>query len=116
MSTPIGQIPERVNVLSITNGDPCSVTTTEDHGFTNKSFVRFTDLNGSIPVQRGQDPLNNSKFRIILTGDDTFTLQDPITFKAIDSTNYPPYVEGGSCNLVPTEFIYYPSASQTFPN
>jgi hypothetical protein len=115
MTTPIGQLTERVNIVNITNALPCEVTTDTDHGFSNKSFVRLTDLNGAMPVQRGEDPLNNYKFRIILTGLTTFTLQDPITFLPVDSTNYPPYVTGGSCNLVQPTFIYYP-AEQEFPN
>lgn len=116
MSAPIGQLPERVAIVSITNSLPCEVTTLIDHGFPNKSFVRLTDLNGAMPVPRGEDPLNNYKFRIIVTGTTTFTLQDPITFEFIDSTTFPPYVEGGSCNLVQSTFIFYPSPNQTFPN
>ena len=116
MSTPIGQLPERVPVVAITNAFPCEVTTEVAHGFPNKSFVRLTDLNGAMPVPRGEDPLNNYKFRIIVTGLTTFTLQDPITFLPVDSTTYPPYVEGGSCNLVQQTYIFYPSPDQTFPN
>lgn len=116
MSTPIGQLTERVNIINITNTLPCVVTTDGAHEFANKSFVRLTDLNGAIPDPRGEDPLNNYKFRIIVTGEDTFYLQDPITFLPIDSTNYPPYVEGGSCNLVQQNFIFYPSPEQEFPN
>lgn len=116
MTYPIGQLTERVEIVDISNSVPCEITTLFAHGFPNKSFVRLTDLNGAIPIPRGEDPLNNYKFRIILTGDTTFYLQDPITFKPIDSTNYPPYVEGGSCNLVQNTFIYYPSADQEFPN
>lgn len=116
MTAPIGQLTERVNIINITNALPCEVTTEIAHGFANKSFVRLTDLNGAMPNPRGEDPLNNYKFRIIVTSDTSFTLQDPITFLPIDSTNYPPYVEGGSCNLVQTTFIYYPSPDQEFPN
>lgn len=116
MQPPIGQIPRRVPIVNITNSLPCEVTTEFEHGFPNKSFVRLTDLNGAMPVPRGEDPLNNYKFRIIVTGFFTFTLQDPITFLPVDSTNYPPYVTGGSCNLVQSTFIFYPSPSQVFPN
>ena len=116
MTAPIGQLPERVPIVNITNALPCEVTTEFDHGFPNKAFVRLTDLNGAMPVPRGEDPLNNYKFRIIVTGDTTFTLQDPITFLPIDSTLYPPYVEGGSCNLVQSNFVFYPSPNQVFPN
>jgi hypothetical protein len=116
MTAPIGQLTKRVNIINITNALPCEVTTQDPHLFNTGNFVRLTDLNGAIPVLRGQDPLNNYKFRIIVTGEDKFILEDPITHKEVDSTNYPPYVEGGSCNLVQQTFIYYPSPQQTYPN
>lgn len=116
MEPPIGQLTYRVAITNITNALPCVITTDGDHGFSNKSFVRLTQLNGSMPTPHGSDPLNNYKFRIIVTATDTFTLQDPITFKDIDSTNYPPYVSGGSCNLVNPTYIYYPSPDQEYPN
>lgn len=116
MEPPIGQLPDRAAIINITNSLPCEVTTDGPHFFSNKSFVRLTDLNGSMPVPRGEDPLNNYKFRIIVTGEDTFTLQHPITFLPVDSTTYPPYVTGGSCNLVQPTFIFYPSPEQEFPN
>jgi hypothetical protein len=116
MQPPIGQIPRRYDIVAISNALPCQVTTAVPNGFINKSFVRLTDLNGAMPVPRGEDPLNNYKFRIIVTSNTTFTLQDPITFQPIDSRLYPPYVTGGSCNLVQSEFIYYPSPDQEFPN
>ena len=103
----MGQIPHRANIAAISNADPCEVTTTEDHGFSTHDFVRLTDLNGAMPNPRGVDPLNNYKFRIIVTGETTFTLQNPITHEAVDSSTYPPYVEGGYCNLVETTFFYH---------
>lgn len=116
MSAPIGQLAFRFSIINITNANPCEVTLSDEHGYTNKAFVRLTDLNGSIPIPRGDDQINNYKYRIIVNGTTTFTLQDPITFKPIDSTDYTPYVSGGSCNLVQTEFIYYPSEEQEYPN
>lgn len=113
---PIGQLTERVNIVNITNSLPCEVTTEIAHGFPNKSFVRLTDLNGAMPVPRGEDELNNNKYRIIVTGLTTFTLQNYITFVPIDSTTFPPYVSGGSCNLVQQSFVFYPSPDQVFPN
>ena len=103
----MGQIPHRANIANITNALPCAITTDGEHGYSTRNFVRLTDLNGAMPIPRGEDPLNNYRFRIIVTGLDSFTLQDPITFKPIDSTNYPPYVEGGYCNLIATEFFYH---------
>ena len=103
-----GQTAHRVDISSITNGKPCAVTTDEDHGYSTLDFVRLTDLNSSIPTLRGMDQINNKKFRIVVTSDTSFTLEDPITFEEIDSTTYPPYVEGGSCNKVEPDFIYNP--------
>lgn len=102
----MGQTPHRADITSITNAKPCAVTTTEEHGYSTHDFVRLTDLNGAMPTPRGVDPLNNYRFRIIVTGVDSFTLQHPITFEAVDSTNYPPYVTGGYCNLIETNFQY----------
>ena len=103
----MGQIPHRANITNITNANPCEITTEEEHGYFTNDFVRLTDLNGAMPVPRGEDTLNNYRFRIIVTGTTTFTLQHPITHIAIDSTNYPPYVTGGYCNLIETNFVYH---------
>jgi hypothetical protein len=115
-SPPIGQLTRRFKIVNITNALPCVVTTELPNEFPNKSFVRITDLNGAMPVPRGEDPLNNYRFRIIVTGATTFYLEDPITFVPIDSTTFPPYVEGGSCNLVVHDYIFYPSPDQAYPN
>lgn len=101
-----GQASHRSDILNITNAKPCSVQTTAEHGYATDDFVRLTDLNGAMPVARGQDPLNNYRFKIIVTDVDTFTLRDPITLESVDSTNYSPYVEGGYCNRIENNFIY----------
>ena len=101
-----GQESHRADVLSISNAFPCVLTTTEAHGYSTGSFIRLTDLNGMIPVPRGQNPLNNNRWKIIVTGLDSFELYDPIRDIPVDSTDYPPYVEGGYCNLIETIFIY----------
>lgn len=103
----MGQIPRRADIVNITNSLPCEITTSGEHGYSTFDFVRLTDLNGAMPVPRGEDPLNNYRYRIIVTSTTTFTLQDPITHEPVDSTNYPPYVEGGFCNLIETNYIYY---------
>lgn len=103
----MGQTPHRVNITSITNANPCAVTTDEEHGFSTGDFVRLTDLNGAMPIPRGMDPLNNYRWKIVKTGADSFTLKHPVTHKPVDSTDYPPYVEGGYCNLIETEFFYH---------
>lgn len=103
----MGQIPRRANIVNITNSTQCEVTTEEEHGYSSFDFVRLTDLNGSMPIPRGEDPLNNYRFRILITGTNSFKLQDPITHKWIDSTNFTPYVTGGCCNLIEKNYIYY---------
>ena len=102
-----GQDAHRVDILSITNASPCAVTTTTEHGYATRDFVRLTNLNGRIPVPRGMDEINNNYYRIIVTGVDSFTLQDPITFEAIDSTDFPPYITGGYANKIATDFFYH---------
>lgn len=116
MEPPIGQLTDRANIINITNALPCEVTTDGPHFFPTHSFVRLTDLNGDMPTPRGEDPLNNYRFRIVVTDTDKFTLQYPVTFLPVDSRNYTPYVTGGSANLVQSTFIFYPSPDQEFPN
>lgn len=102
----MGQTPHRANIINITNAFPCALTTTAAHGYSTGDFVRLTDLNGCMPIPRGEDPLNNYRWRIIVTGEDSFTLQHPVTNLPVDTTNYPPYVSGGYCNLIETNFVY----------
>lgn len=102
-----GQTPHRANISAITNALPCEVTTIEEHGYSTGYFVRLTDLNGAMPVPRGEDPLNNYRWQITVTGVDKFTLKYPVTHLPVDSTNFPPYVTGGYCNLIETEFVYH---------
>lgn len=103
----MGQIPRRANIVNITNSNPCVVTTEEEHGYSTFDFVRLTNLNGAMPIPNGSDPLNNYRFRIIITGVSSFALQDPITYDGIDSTNYTPYAHGGYCNLIEHNYVYY---------
>jgi len=99
-------IPRRSNITNITNAVPCVVSIDVNPGYLNGDFVRLTDLNGCMPVPRGMEPLNNYRFKIVLSGDLDLKLKDPITDEYIDSTNYPPYIQGGFCNLVDREFNY----------
>ncbi len=103
----VGQIAVRARISDITNSLPCTITTEEDHGFSTGDLIRLTDLNGMMPVARGEDPINNYRFEIVVTDTDTFYIRDPITHKDIDSTDYPPYVEGGSANRIATTFFYH---------
>lgn len=102
----MGQTPHRANITAITNAVPCAVTTTEVHGYSTDDFVRLTDLNGAMPIPRGEDPINNYRWQIIVTSTTSFTLKHPVTHLPVDSTNYPPYVSGGYCNLIETNFVY----------
>ena len=101
-----GQEAVRSDISAITNANPCVVTTSAAHGLTTNNFVRLTDLNSAMPSIRGMDPINNHKFRVIVLDTTNFSLQHPITFENVDSTGYTPYVSGGYCNLIQTEFIY----------
>lgn len=103
----MGQIPRRSNVLNITNANPCVVTIDVNPGYVTGDFIRLTDLNGAMPIHRGEDPLNNYRWKITLLSDTTFFLRHPVTDIPVDSTIYTPYVEGGFCNLVDTTFFYH---------
>ncbi len=108
--TAAGQIPHRAILLSVSIGFPCIITTTEAHGYSTHNFIRLTNLNGMMPIPHGADQLNGNKYRIVVTGNDTFKIQNPITFEDIDSTNFPPYTSGGNVNLVEDNFYFYGEA------
>lgn len=101
-----GQEVHRADISGMTNASPCVITTSAAHGYSTNQFVRITDINGSVPVLRGMDPVNNNKFRIIKIDATSFSLENDITFEKVDSTDFPPYVEGGFCNLVEQTYVY----------
>lgn len=103
----IGQIPHRSVIQAVSLSFPCVITTVDAHGYFTYDFVRLTNLNGCMPFPHGVDPLNNNKYRIIVIDDQTFKIQNPITFEDIDSSNFAPYTEGGNANLVENNFFYY---------
>lgn len=106
----MGQIPRRANILDVSNALPCEITTDADHGFSSDEFVRITDLNGGIKPPhgpRGMDPINNYRFRIKVTATNKFTLEYPVSFLPVDSTDYTPYLEGGFATIVQQSFIYH---------
>ena len=106
--TAIGQVPHRAIIQSISLALPCVITTTTAHGYSTHDFIRLTALNGMMPAPKhGCDELNNNKYRIIVLDTTSFSLQDPITFTDIDSTNFPPYTSGGNANLVEGTFYFY---------
>ena len=102
----MGQVPRRSNILSITNANPCVVGIDVNPGYVTGDFVRLTDLNGAMPIPRGEDPLNNYRWKITLLSDTTFSLKYPVTDIPVDSTNFTPYVIGGYCNLINRDFNY----------
>jgi len=106
--TAIGQLPRRSVLLSVSLAYPCIITTTEAHGYSTHDFIRLTNLNGMMPLpHNGADQLNGNRYRIIVTGDDTFKIQDPITFQDIDSSNFTPYASGGNVNLIESTYFFY---------
>jgi len=101
-----GQAVARFGITAITQANPCSVTVDDDHGFADGDMVRLTDLNSKMPTLRGMDQIDTKRFKVVVTGETTFTLQDPSSSDDIDSTDYTPYVTGGSCNKIATLFDY----------
>lgn len=104
----IGQLPHRASIQSVSLGFPCVITTTEAHGYQTFDFVRLTSLNGRMPAPKhGVDQLDGNRYRIVVLGNNTFKLQDPITFEDIDSQNFPTYTSGGNTSLVERTFYFY---------
>ena len=103
----MGQIPKRSNILSISNALPCVVEIDINPGYHTNDFVRITDLNGAMPISRGEDEINNGRWKITLLSDTIFSLKHPVTNEPVDSTNFPPYITGGYCNLIQTNFVYH---------
>jgi hypothetical protein len=101
-----GQAVLRVGISAITLADRCEITTDEEHGLVTGNQIRVTDLNGRIPVPRGFDQINNRRYDVVVNSTTTFFIKDVVTGDYIDSTNFTPYVTGGSVNLFQTQFDY----------
>jgi hypothetical protein len=101
-----GQDEHRFGITAISKANPCKVTVDAVHGYSTNDLVRLTDLNGSIPVDRGMPQINNDRWEIVVTSTTQFTLRDPVTHEDVDSTNFTTYVTGGSCNRIETNFQY----------
>lgn len=86
-------------ITGITQADPC-VITAATHGFQDGQLIRITDLGSDMPTARGMDELNNKRFKISYINVNSFSLIDPDTDEAIDSTSYTAYVSGGRATLV----------------
>ncbi len=89
----------RALISGVTQADPCVVTTTAAHGFQTNQLVRITDLGSDMPTDRGMDQINNLRFRIVVIDSTSFSLKDPITDEAIDSTSFTAWVSGGRIDL-----------------
>ena len=86
-------------INAITQADPCVITTTAAHGYQDDQIVRITDLGSDMPTARGMDQLNNNRYRIVVINSTSFSLKDPISDEAINSTSFVAYVSGGSVVL-----------------
>jgi hypothetical protein len=89
----------RALIAGVTKADPCVVTTTAAHGFQTNQIVRITDLGSDMPTARGMDQLNNNRYRIVVIDSTSFSLKDPISDEAIDSTDFTTWVAGGRIDL-----------------
>lgn len=91
----------RSDISAVSQADPCVVTTSAAHGYSTGQIVRITDLGdvGPNAADRGMDEINNKRFKIVVIDTTNFSLQDPVTGEAIDSTSYTAYVSGGSVVL-----------------
>lgn len=96
----------RSAISAVSQAKPCVVTTAEDHSFVTGDFVRITDLNGMVPVDRGMPEINRNRFQVQKLTDTTLALLDPLTDAEIDSSGYTAYVEGGSINKITQTFQY----------
>ena len=87
-------------ISAVTAADPCVVTTTAAHGLQTNQLIRITDLGSDMPTARGMDQLNNNKYRVVVIDSTSFSLKDPISDEAIDSTAYTAWVAGGRVTLL----------------
>ena len=86
-------------ITNVTKADPCVVTTSAAHGLITNQVIRVTDLGSDMPTARGMSQINNKRFRIVKVSSTTFSLKDPVSGEAIDSTDYTTYVSGGRYTL-----------------
>jgi hypothetical protein len=87
-------------INAVTQANPCVVTTSAAHGFQTNQIVRITDLGSEdIPTARGMDQINDKRFRIVKIDATSFSLKDPVSDAAINSTSYTAYVSAGRVTL-----------------
>lgn len=89
----------RALISGVTQANPCVVTTSGAHGFETDQIVRITDLGSDMPTARGMDQLNNNRYKIVVINSTSFSLKDPVSGQAVDSTSYTAWVSGGRVNV-----------------
>jgi len=89
----------RALISGVSKADPCVVTTTAAHGFQTNQIVRITDLGSDMPTARGMDQLDGNRYRIVVINSTSFSLKDPISDEAIDSTSFTTWVAGGRIDV-----------------
>ena len=95
-----GVASSHASISNVTQANPCVVTTSAAHGFQTNQVIRITDLGSNdIPTARGMDQLNNNRYRIVVIDSTSFSLKDPVSDEAINSTSYTAYVSGGRVAL-----------------
>lgn len=82
-------VPNRQNISTISQANPCSITTTQNHGYQNGIFVRVVFPGSNL--NWGMQPLSNNNYPINVTGSTTFTIP-------VDSTKFTAF------NPQPTQF------------
>lgn len=78
------------SISAISNANPCVVTTTLPHGYSNGDELQFSGITGAIGTY-----LNNRNFSIQNVTSTTFQLKTLVGF-TVDSTSFGAYVSGGS--------------------
>lgn len=93
-----GVATSHATISNITQADP-AVVTHSAYTFQTNQIVRITDLGNQMPTPRGMSEVDGKRYRIVVLSATTFSLKDPITDEAIDSTNFEAYVTGGRVTL-----------------
>lgn len=93
-----GAATAHATISGVTAADPCVITHSA-YTFQTNQIVRITDLGSDMPTARGMEQINNKRYRIVVLSATTFSLKDPISGEAIDSSAYTAYVSGGRITL-----------------
>jgi hypothetical protein len=104
--------PPRVAISSITQANPCVVTTSSNHSLITGRIVRI-----HVPKNFGMTPLNNGLFSVTVLSPTTFSLQISQIPPAInvDSTKFPAFVIPSNPQLT-AEVLYVGSGPTPITN